>query len=291
MPVYEHTYRNYEGVFRHRFRWWIVVEQEFRVLARLRIFKFLVLLSSIQVLLRLVQIVAYDTIVQDPNHPMAAVLSRLEGITVKSSTFFDFINFQTPVMFIILLYAGTGMICNDFRNNLMEIYFSKPLRWHDYLLGKAATLILLGLSVTALPALFLIAEHVILLPSWELAREAVGMASASLLFSLVLVVPTAFAVLACSSLLPGQNYAAITLFMLIVANSSMAGLLSGALRDRAYLGLSYPLAVMRLGQDVFGIRPAMFDMAWHWPFLMLSVTAFICLLIVARRVRRAEIPA
>lgn len=63
MPVYEHTYRNYEGVFRHRFRWWIVVEQEFRVLARLRIFKFLVLLSSIQVLLRLVQIVAYDTIV------------------------------------------------------------------------------------------------------------------------------------------------------------------------------------------------------------------------------------
>ena len=104
---------------------------------------------------------------------MAAMLSQLQGITVKSSTFFDFISLQTPVMFIILLYAGTGMICNDFRNNLMEIYFSKPLRWHDYLLGKAATLILLGLSVTALPALFLIAEHVILLPSWELAREAV----------------------------------------------------------------------------------------------------------------------
>jgi hypothetical protein len=183
------------------------------------------------------------------------------------------------------------MICNDFRNNLMEIYFSKPLRWHDYLLGKAATLILLGLSVTALPALFLIAEHVILLPSWELAREAVDMASASLLFSLVLVVPTALAVLACSSLLPGQNYAAITLFMLIIANSSMAGLLSQSLRARSYLGLSYPLAVMRLGQDFFGIRPAIFDMAWHWPFLLLAVTALICLLIVARRVRRAEIPA
>ena len=67
--------------------------------------------------------------------------------------------------------------------------------------------------------------------------------------------------------------------------------LSQSLRARSYLGLSYPLAVMRLGQDFFGIRPAIFDMAWHWPFLLLAVTALICLLIVARRVRRAEIPA
>ena len=47
MPVYEQTYRNYEGGLRHQFRWWIVVEQEFRVLSRSRIFKFLVLLAGL----------------------------------------------------------------------------------------------------------------------------------------------------------------------------------------------------------------------------------------------------
>ncbi|MBW7865494.1 MAG: hypothetical protein H3C30_13920 [Candidatus Hydrogenedentes bacterium] len=291
MPVYERSYRNYDGAMRHQFRWWIVLEQEFRVLSRSKIFKFLVILAAIQVLVRLLQVVAYDVVIQDPNHPMAAILSQVDGIVVKSSTFFDFVRLQSPVMFIMLLFAGSGMICNDFRNNLMEIYFSKPMRWYDYVVGKTAALILLGLCVTALPAVLLIAQHNLLLPNWALFQESLNWAAASLGFSLALVVPTALAILACSALLPGQNYAAITVFMLLIANSTMAGLLAGALRDRNYLILSFPMAIHRLGQFFFEDRSLIFDLDWKWAFALVFAVSFVSLLIVMRRARRSEMAA
>ena len=86
MPVFEQSYRHYEGGLRHKFRWWIVVEQEFRVLAKSRVFKGLVLLAGLHYIVRVLQVVGYDVIVQDPNHPMAALLSQVEGLVVNART-------------------------------------------------------------------------------------------------------------------------------------------------------------------------------------------------------------
>ncbi len=289
MPVFEQSYRHYEGGLRHKFRWWIVVEQEFRVLAKSRVFKGLVLLAGLHYIVRVLQVVGYDVIVQDPNHPMAALLSQVEGLVVNARTFFDFVRLQSPLMFITLLYAGSGMICNDFRNNLMEIFFSKPLRWYDYVFGKALALILLGLALTALPALLLLLQHALLLPRAEVLQNAVAWGGASFAFSLVVVLPTALGILACSALLPGQNYAAITVFMLIIANSAMSTLLAGALRDRNYFILSLPMAVNRAGQYFFGDNRLLFDLNWLYSLAYVLIVCAASMLVIMHRVRRAEV--
>ncbi len=291
MPVYEQTYRNYEGGLRHQFRWWIVVEQEFRVLSRSRIFKLLVLLAGLHVIFRVLQVVGYDVIIQDPNHPMAPLLKQVDFIVVNGRMFFDFVRLQSPLMFITLLYAGSGMICNDIRNNLTEIYFSKPLRWYDYVLGKVLALILLGLSLTALPVLFVLIQHNLLLPGMQTLGDSLFWGGAAAGFSLVIVVPTALCILACSALMPGQNYSAITVFMLLIANSAMATLLSGFLRERNYLVLSFPVTLDRLGQALFGETRLLFDLHWKWPLLFVVVVCLIALWIIMWRVRRAEVAA
>lgn len=291
MPVYEQTYRNYEGGLRHQFRWWIVVEQEFRVLSRSRIFKFLVLLAGLHVIFRVLQVVGYDVIVQDPNHPMAPLLKQVEVIVVNARMFFEFVRLQTPLMFITLLYAGSGMICNDIRNNLMEIYFSKPLRWYDYVLGKVLALILLGLSLTALPVILVLVQHNLLLPGAQTLSDSLFWGGAAMGYSLAVVIPTALCILACSAVMPGQNYAAITVFMLLIANSTMAGLLAGALRDRDYLVLSFPLALDRLGQELFQETRLLFELRWEWPLLYVGATCLLALAIIMWRARRAEVAA
>ena len=291
MPVYEHNYRNYEGGLRHQFRWWIVVEQEFRVLSRSRIFKFLVLLAGLHVIFRVLQVVGYDVIVQDPNHPMAPLLKNVEVIVVNARMFFEFVRLQTPLMFITLLYAGSGMICNDIRNNLMEIYFSKPLRWYDYVLGKVLALILLGLALTALPVALVLLQHNLLLPSMQTLNDSLFWGGAAIGFSLVVVIPTALCILACSALMPGQNYAAITVFMLLIANSTMAGLLAGALRERNYLVLSFPMALDRLGQSLFQETRLLFDLRWEWSLAYVGLTCLVALFIIMWRARRAEVAA
>ncbi len=293
MPIYEQTYRQYEGRIRGRFRWAIVVEQELRVLVKARPFLILMLLALLHCILRLLQVVAYDVIMQDPNNPMRAVLQHLQAVVVNERMFFDFIRLQTPIVFITCLYAGSGMICNDFRNNLMEVYFSKPLRWYDYAAGKIMSLTLIGLMLTAVPGVFLVFLHNMLLPGegFEMLRETYWWPVSIMGFSLVVVLPCALGVLASSALMGGQNFAAVAVFMVVIANSAMGGLLAGLLQQRNYLLLSFPMAVNRVGQRLFHDHRLLFESHWAWSF---SFVAGVCLLaawIVFRKARRAEVAA
>ncbi|HEX73400.1 MAG TPA: hypothetical protein ENN65_08815, partial [Candidatus Hydrogenedentes bacterium] len=245
MPIYQRSYRHFEGRTRQRFRWWIVIEQELRVLATARPFLILLLLALLHCILRLLQVVAYDVVIQDPNHPLTPILRQIQGLMVNEQMFFDFIRLQTPLIFILFLYAGSGMICNDFRYNLMEVYFSKPIRWYDYALGKFLALVLLGLSISAAPAIFLVVLHNMLLAKMEVLQQTWWWPLPILGFSLVVIVPAALAILASSALLPSQNFAAIAIFMILIANSTMAGAFAGLLQNRNYFIISVPMALHR----------------------------------------------
>ncbi len=291
MPIYAKSYRRYEGRPRRHFRWLVIVEQEVATLMKFRVFKALFLLSMIHVILRMLQVVAYDVLAQDPNHPLQIVFANLDIAYIGPSTFFSFLYLQTTATFIILLYAGAGMICNDFKNNLMEVYFSKPLTWLDYALGKTMTLVLLGLSITALPGVLLVVLHNLLLPGMETLSDSWWWPLSIVGYSLLIVVPTSLCILACSALLPSQNYAAIATIMALVANSSLGGLLAGMLHQRNYLAVSFPLALRRIGETLFRDNRILFSLSWYWCFLYVSVVCAVALLIVLRKARRAEIAA
>ncbi len=291
MPIYSNTYRQYDGQPRRWFRWFVVVEQELKTLAKFRIFKLLYLLAFLHIIVRMLQIVAYDVLAQDPNNPLQLLLSNLDIIEINARTFFSFLYIQTSLLFILLLYSGAGMICNDTRNNLMEIYFSKPLTWMDYVIGKILTLVFLGLTISAIPGVLLVAFHNLLLPGMETLQASWWWPFSILLYSLAIIMPTALSILACSALLPSQNYATITIVMALVANSSLAGLLAGLLRQRDYLGVSFPLAIRRIGEVLFNENRILFSLSWHWCLLYIVVVCFCALLVVLRKIRREEIAA
>lgn len=288
MPVYSHTYRSYEGSVRLSFRWIIVMRQELRVLAKSRIFLLLVLLALLHFLFRLLQVVAYDVIMQDPNNTLTPFLRNIQALVVDAGAMFDFIRIQAPLVLITCLYAGSGMICNDFKNNLMEVYFSKPLTWLDYVLGKLGALIVLGLSITALPGVVLVVLHNLLLPGIATIQLSYWWPVSIVAFSLVVVVPCALGVLASSALFRGQNYAAIAVFMVLIANSGLGALLTQLVRSGKYLILSMPVAVNRIGEQCFGNpRPAL-QLSFLWSAILLSSVSLLCAWIVFRKVRRAE---
>ena len=289
MPIYRNTYRQYEGQPRRRFRWMVVVEQEVKTLAKFRVFKALYLLAFLHVIVRMLQLVAYDVLAQDPNNPLQLLFANLDVVEINAGTFFSFLYLQTSVMFIILLYSGAGMICNDVRNNLMEIYFSKPLTWVDYALGKILTLVFLGLSITAIPGVLLVGLHNLLLPGMETLQASWWWPLSITAYSLAIVTPAALCVLACSALMPSQNYATITIIMALVADTSLAGLLAGLLRQRNYLGVSFPLSLRRIGEVLFADQRVLFTLSWHWCLLFVVSVSLAALIVVLRRVRREEI--
>ena len=41
---------------------------------------------------------------------------------------------------LVAIFAGSGLIATDLKNNALSLYLSKPLSWMDYLIGKFAAI-------------------------------------------------------------------------------------------------------------------------------------------------------
>jgi len=288
MPIYEQTYREYDGVLRLHFRWWIIIMQELRVLMKSRFFKLIMLGALLHILARMLQITLFHTVNQDPNNPLADIFSQLAALSVNSSMFYDFIRIQGPMVFILIVFTGSGMIGNDFNNNLMEIYFSKPITWVDYAIGKIGTLVLLGMIITAIPGILLV---VLQLPGVETIKDSWWWPFAILGYSLAIIMPCVLGVLASSALIRSKNFAAVGIFMILIANSTMGVILGEVLKNNNYRILSFPMAVGRIGQQFFKEGRLMFELRWEWSLLYVVLVCLISAAIIFRTVRRAEMAA
>lgn len=288
MPLYRQTYRSFDGELRRHCRWAIVVDQELRILIKNRIFAVFCIAALLHFLLRLFQVVAYDIIMQNPNNPLTQMLVHVEMIVVKPESFFDFLRMQAPLVFVTTLYAGAGMICNDFRNNLMAIYFSKPIRWYDYMLGKFLALLAIAMLFTAVPATLLVVLHNLFVPSAKVLQETYWWPLAIVKFSLLISVPCALGVLASSAMMKSQNFAAVAVVMLLAADSAMSLVLSNSLQRPALWLLSFPLCLNHLGQDMFYLKRSI-DAPQTWPIIFVVTVTALSAWVVLKRIRRAEL--
>lgn len=291
MPIYEQTYRSYEGTLRPRFRWITIVQQELLILRGRRMFIFLVLLGNFHFILRVFQVFFLDVWTKNMYGELGQALSELPFEDTGAWVYFDFIRFQGPLLALTLIYAGSGLICNDFRNNLMEIYFSKPLNWRDYVAGKTMTLIFIGLSLSAVPALSLGLMHVLFVPTLAELKTTLALAIPIVGFSFIVVASISLAVLASSALINSSRFASIGVFLVGSVNITFGFLFFGFTQDGNYLALAFPLSLNRLGEIMFDeqrFRVPM-DIAWYWPALFVALVCGVSLAIVSRKARIAEV--
>jgi hypothetical protein len=133
--------------------------------------------------------------------------------------------------------------------------------------------------------------HNILRPSVELLNESWWWPGALTVFSLLIVVPCALSILACSSLLRSQGFAAITVFMTIITVSALGGLLANLLRDRDYILLSFPATIYRLGTELFDVPKVRFETGWEISLAYVVGVSVLSFVVVALKVRRSEVAA
>ncbi len=289
MPIYEQMYRSYEGGLRQRLRWGVIVLQELRVLFAARPFIVLLIVAVMHFSFRVFQVISYDLLASDPNNPIAATLRNVAMMVVNEKMFHDYLLLQCPLVFLISLYAGSGMICNDFRNNLMEVYFSKPISWRDYALGKVMTLVGIGLALTAVPAIILVVLHNLLAPSWATLRETSSYPVSITLFSLVIVGPCALGVLASSSLFRSQRFAGIGVFMVLFTNGALGALLAELLHKPHYSVLAFPVAVNRIGERLFHSQHVTAEVSLGGSVAFVAIVCSVALWVVCRRARQGEV--
>ncbi len=290
MPVYDQSYRTYQGTLRRRGRWAVIVSQELRVLFSKRMFIFLVLLGNLHVVMRIFQIFVFDVVSVPGRTESFGSLSEVPLDETGAWVFLDFLRIQSPLIFLTLIYAGSGLICNDFRNNLVEIYFSKPINWRDYVAGKVLSLVTIGMGLTALPALLLALLHVMFDPSADAAMKTLGHVIPIIAFSLLLVVSFALVILATSSLVDSAKFAGAVVFLLTLINITLGVLMFALLDQEEYLVIAYPVSLNNLGEALFQEHryPNPVNVPWPWSAAYVAVVCSVALFIICRKARRAE---
>ena len=152
MAVYKRRYKVYEGALTPAWsRFAVLTRYSLSSLFSSRLFTGYFFLCSIPLLVGIAYIYGANS----------AIVQSMLGIRVNgswginSSWFATMLQVQTALGFILIAWAAPGMVTQDFANQALQLYFSRPLSRTEYIVGKIAVLALLLSCITWIPGLLL----------------------------------------------------------------------------------------------------------------------------------------
>jgi ABC-2 type transport system permease protein len=277
VPIHDQGYRRYGGRREpHGRTWWVIARAGLMERLRERKFLGLLLAAWLPFIVRAVQMYLAANI------PQAAVLAP------TSETFREFIDQQSIFVFFITIYVGSGLIANDRRANALQIYLSKPLTRVEYVAGKLVTLVLLLSAVTWVPGMLLLLLQILFAGNFTFLRANLFVIPAITLFSAVLVLLSAFAMLALSSLSKSRRFVAMMYAGLIFFTAAMYQALRGMTSSRAWAVISPEDVLDVVGAVVFR-SPGTPAIPMWGALLVILVLMAASLWILERRVRGVEV--
>lgn len=208
--------------------------------------------------------------------------------------FIYLLQFQLPVVAILLVMVGAGLVAEDRRTNALELYLSRPLGVAQYLAGKVGTIAFFVALVTLLPALVLVLADAMLaldpIVDWAARARLAGRALGA--GAIVVLVPSLLIVAVSSLTRRGRNAAIALLGLLFLLEVVIAQGLQEVFRQPGFLLFS---PVYNLRQAVAWTLAAADEIdpgvpVWQ-SFAVLGGLALISLSITLRRVRPVEVVA
>jgi ABC-2 type transport system permease protein len=213
----------------------------------------------------------------------------------SADTFGDFMWTEGYIAMIILSFAGSVLIGNDFQHNSLPFYLSKPIGRRHYLMGKALAIAFVMNAMTTIPALGLFLEYGFI-DTWDYYLE-----KPELLFG-IFAYGAAMTVTMCLLLLVTATWLrrTVPLVMVWTALFVMARLVHRWLVDGLQLSPRWRLIdiwndMYLFGQWCFGtdhdlLRPMnQRQPAYQEAALAIVVVCVLCVLYLRRRVRAVEV--
>ena len=279
MPIHDQGYRRYQGrrvpVGR---AWWTMARMHLITAFKRRWFLLMLFAGWIQFFVMGLIIVA------------PVLFPQLSSFTSTTPQIFrDFLSRQQFFVFIITIVLG-GLIADDRRANALQLYLSKPLTRVEYIVGKAAPLLILILGVTLVPALLLLLVQIVFSGSFSFLTNNLFVLPAITLASLVRALLSTFTILALSSLSKSRRFVAIMYAGLIFFTSSMHQVLRSITGSQAWAAISPGNMVDVFTDWVFRVRGPQPVPVYVAVLVIVGLIAA-SLWVLERRVRPVEIVA
>lgn len=148
MAIHEQNYVRYEGNLRENRAAWTIAWSGFRVFWSFTRTKLVLLVLWLMPVAAIIGVLLEYAARNSQLGAMAGAASAAPGGLAVAG----FIQLQVFSLAILYMASGCGVIADDLRYRTFQLYFSKPLSKVEYALGKFMSLLLLGSTITLLPA-------------------------------------------------------------------------------------------------------------------------------------------
>ena len=277
MPIHDQGYRRYSGARVLRARSWSVIARA-GIAERLRERRFLALLLVAWLLffVRAVQIYFGTTFV------------RASFFAPSAETFHSFLTQQRLFVFFITIYAGAGLIASDRQANALQLYLSKPITRHDYIVGKLATLAAFLIAVTWVPAMMLLMLQVLFSGSLEFVSTHPRLVPAITITAALQVALASMIMLALSSLSRSRRFAAMLYAVVTIFAGTIERVLQTATGAAGWVLLSPQNTLLVITDALFGIEP---EIPVTIALIAIVTLMAVCVAVLEQRVRGVDVVA
>ena len=277
MPIHYHGYARYAGTRRPPGQAWAVIAGAgLRNMLSARPFLFVLLFAWLQFFVRAVMFY------------LAANVPQADVIAPSPATFRDFFDQQGFFVFVVAVYAGTGLIANDRRVNALQIYLSKPLTRIEYIAGKLAVVMVFLALVTWVPAVLLLVLQTMFTGSLSFVREHAFLIPAITLFGFLQVLLASITVLALSSLSTSARYVGMLFAGALIFSEAVFQTLRGVTGGTGLSWVSFSANLAQVGDVIFRIEPR-YDTPWGVSLAAVAAIIALSAWVLVHRVRGVEV--
>jgi ABC-type transport system involved in multi-copper enzyme maturation permease subunit len=287
MTIREKGYHHWDGQFlERRHPWWPITRLGIRLTFKRKFFKFIFSSSLLPAVVFLAGIYISERL--EDFRGMVRTESLLLNISAKYFGAYLTADFLLFMAVIILVFCAAGLVADDLKYNTLQLYFARPLRKRDYLLGKASVVFFFLFLLTLVPGLLLVIFKLIFSGSFRLLREnpwlPLAVLAYSLLFTLFL---TAYALLL-SSLSRNARAVSLLIFGVYLFSDMLFNILYGIFHS-PYLGLlSMRTNLKLLAVPLFGLKPPL-GLPWGYSAALLAAVVALAAVVLVKKVKGVSV--
>ncbi len=281
-------YREWAG--RRRSPWWTcwpIVRTGLNMILRRWIFWVLIGLGLLNFLFNFAFVYLKATLTVQ-SEAAGGFLDRYR-VTGTGEAYADFMFGQASITALLLAFAGSMLIGNDYRQGGLIYYLSRRTERRHYVVGKLLTVGAVVTLITTVPALALYAEYGLLSNSLDYFLNHPRILAGILGYGVVLAVVQSLLLFAIAAWVPRTVPLVMTWLGIFVLLKGLAEALRAIDDNRHWLLLGVWDDMHRLGRWCFGSLEAGRIPTAPQCLGVLAGVCVICLVLIVRRVRAVEV--
>ena len=301
MAVYKKSYRPYEGRLTPGWaRLWVIPRYAFAEMRGKRFLSIFFFATFIYPLIcALIIYVQHNMSALNLLGVQAGTAAR--GLISINVTFFmNLLGWQSILALFLAAFVGPGLVSPDLANNALTLYLARPFSRVEYVLGKMSVLLILMSLMTWIPALLCFGLEGYL-EGWQWMSDNVRLATGSFFGAWVWILTLSLLALALSAWVKWKPAAGALVFGVFFVASAFGAVINGVQRTNwgFVFNISHIIGVIWVqlfeGSNHTTNGAAFFRVAagealplWTCWFA-LGLLCFVCLYMLARKIRGAEV--